>query len=77
MAECICGLDEPCTGHCSRHDCDLHGYPCSECDREWREAHPRTYAVIGSGIQSKFTKAKRADLAAHTEPCRWNCEAKP
>lgn len=74
MTACVCGADEPCVGRCERHDRVLHGYPCAACGHEWEAAHPRTSAAILKG-PAAFKAAKRADLAAHTEPCRWNCGA--
>jgi len=72
---CICGADEQCTGRCARHDRDLHGYPCAACQEEWRAAHPRTAAAIFKH-PTAFRRAKEADAAAHTEPCRWGCEVR-
>jgi hypothetical protein len=79
-AACVCGADEPCTARCDRHQRDLHGYPCGECSAEWAEAHPRTSTAIsnvasGKGSPGAYKAAKRADAAAHTEPCRWRCTA--
>lgn len=43
---CVCGADEPCSSYCGRHNRALHGYPCDECQREWREANPDKVAQI-------------------------------
>ena len=80
MSECICGADEPCEGRCERHGRDLHGWPCGACGAEWEQAHPKTAHAIGLVAAGRGTTnlaaARRADAAAHTAPCRWQCASK-
>ena len=60
---CVCGADEPCPVICDRHNTISHGYPCGDCQREWRQANPRTAAVIGKGSAAAVAKARREDKA--------------
>ncbi len=54
MSECICGAPDSCEGRCERHGRDLHGYPCCECQREWRESHPAEAAQIDRLVKAVF-----------------------
>jgi hypothetical protein len=58
---CICGSDEPCVGRCEKHDRDLHGYPCGDCQREWREANPKRAAEIARIARRALRHAGSAD----------------
>lgn len=46
MTACVCGASEPCTDRCEKHGADLHGYPCEECQAEWRRANPEKVAAV-------------------------------
>lgn len=59
MTECVCGADEVCTSYCDKHDRDLHGYPCAECQREWREANPESAAKVDRLVASILRAGKR------------------
>ena len=54
MIECICSAPDPCKGRCEQHERDLHGYPCCECQREWRESHPAEAARIDRLLNGVF-----------------------
>lgn len=67
MAECICGADEPCTIRCEKHDRDLHGYPCIECQREWREANPERAAAVDREVNRVLGKRRRTTPTSPVE----------
>jgi hypothetical protein len=51
---------------CEKHGQKLHGYPCDDCQTEWRRTHPRTAVAIselmrGRGSVAKYRAAAKAD----------------
>lgn len=60
---------------CEKHGKELHGYPCWDCQQEWRKANPRTAGAITKfaarrGSARAVQVARAADQAARNEATR-------
>jgi hypothetical protein len=64
----ICGVQD----FCVKHNIKLHGYPCYDCQEEWRNTNPATYTAIAKFAAGKSSLASIQNARKLTPEIDWS-----